>query len=118
MGSVPTILRAVDVHKSYLVDAAKPVSLEVLRGVDLEVAKGEFVAVVGASGSGKSTLLHILGGLDRPTRGDVFWSEENIRSWSDDALAAARGKNIGFVFQFHHLLPEFTAVENVMIPMM
>jgi len=118
MGSESIILRATDLHKSFLIDAAKSASLEILRGIDLEVGKGEFVAVVGASGSGKSTLLHILGGLDRPTRGDVFWSGENIRAWSDDTLAAARGKNVGFVFQFHHLLPEFTAAENVMIPMM
>jgi lipoprotein-releasing system ATP-binding protein len=118
MGNGTIILRAADLHKSYIIDSAKSASLEVLRGIDLEVAKGEFVAIVGASGSGKSTLLHILGGLDRPTSGEVFWSGENIRSWSDDALAAARGKGVGFVFQFHHLLPEFTAAENVMIPMM
>jgi lipoprotein-releasing system ATP-binding protein len=118
MGDGTIILRAADLHKSYIIDSAKSAPLEVLRGIDLEVVKGEFVAIVGASGSGKSTLLHILGGLDRPTAGEVFWSGANIRTWSDDALAAARGKSVGFVFQFHHLLPEFTAAENVMIPMM
>ncbi len=110
------ILRAVDMHKSYTLDPSHASTLEVLRGIDLEVAKGEFVSIVGASGSGKSTLLHILGGLDRPTHGDVFWSGEPIFSWSDEKLSLARGKNVGFVFQFHHLLPEFSALENVMLP--
>ena len=76
------------------------------------------IAILGASGSGKSTLLHILGGLDRPTKGKVFWAGDDIFQFGDEALSASRGKNVGFVFQFHHLLPEFTALENVMLPQM
>lgn len=90
--------------------------LQILRGVDLEIKMGEIAAIVGSSGSGKSTLLHILGGLDRPTSGDVFWSNQSIYKHSPDHLAELRNSHVGFVFQFHHLLPEFTAVENVMMP--
>ena len=118
MSGTDTILRAVDLHKRFTIDSSRSVTLDVLRGIDVEVAAGEFVAIVGSSGSGKSTLLHILGGLDRPSQGEVFWSGENIFSWNDDKLATTRGKKVGFVFQFHHLLPEFTALENVMLPQM
>lgn len=90
--------------------------LKILRGVDLEIKMGEIAAIVGTSGSGKSTLLHILGGLDRPTSGDVFWRNQSIYKHSPDQLAELRNSHVGFVFQFHHLLPEFTAVENVMMP--
>jgi len=91
-------------------------SLEVLRGVDLEIKKGEVVAIVGPSGCGKSTLLHILGSLDQADRGDIVINNTGLSQLSGNKLAAFRNKHIGFVFQFHHLLPEFTALENVCIP--
>jgi lipoprotein-releasing system ATP-binding protein len=92
------------------------VELTVLAGVDLEVANGEAVAIVGASGAGKSTLLHLLGGLDRPTSGEVVVTGRSLDRLGSDELAAFRNATIGFVFQFHHLLREFTAEENVMMP--
>src|SRR6186997_2269497 len=92
------------------------VSLEVLRGVNLEINKGEVVAIVGPSGSGKSTLLHILGTLDKADMGEVNMNNTLISLLNGNKLAAFRNKHIGFVFQFHHLLPEFTAWENVCIP--
>jgi len=91
-------------------------SLAVLKGVDIQINKGEMVTIVGPSGSGKSTLLHILGSLDKADRGSVIMNNENIRELSTAKLSAFRNKHIGFVFQFHHLLPEFTALENVCIP--
>jgi lipoprotein-releasing system ATP-binding protein len=91
-------------------------SLEVLRGVNLEIKKGEVVAIVGPSGCGKSTLLHILGSLDKPDMGEIVINNAAISLLSGNKLAAFRNKHIGFVFQFHHLLPEFTALENVCIP--
>lgn len=91
-------------------------ALEVLKGVSLEIKKGEIISIVGASGAGKTTLLHILGTLDRPNSGSLSINNENISDLSDKKLAEFRNKNIGFVFQFHHLLPEFTALENVCIP--
>ena len=91
-------------------------SLEVLRGVDLEISRGEVVAIVGPSGCGKSTLLHILGTLDKPDTGEIVINSTPLESLSGNKLAAFRYKHIGFVFQFHHLLPEFTALENVCIP--
>lgn len=90
--------------------------LEILRGVDLEIQQGEVVSIVGSSGAGKTTLLTILGTLDRPTSGEVLFDNEAVTSLNDKKLAAFRNKNIGFVFQFHQLLPEFTAIENVCIP--
>jgi lipoprotein-releasing system ATP-binding protein len=91
-------------------------TLEVLRGVNLEISKGEVVAIVGPSGCGKSTLLHILGSLDKADMGEIVINNTGLSLLSGNKLAAFRNKHIGFVFQFHHLLPEFTALENVCIP--
>lgn len=91
-------------------------NLEVLRGVNLNIGKGEIVSIVGKSGAGKSTLLHILGTLDRPDKGELIINGQNTTQLSSKALARFRNQHIGFVFQFHHLLPEFTALENVCIP--
>lgn len=91
-------------------------SLQVLKGIDLEISKGEVVSIVGPSGAGKTTLLQIMGTLDKPDTGDVFIDGTNVSHMKEKALSAFRNKNIGFVFQFHQLLPEFTALENVMIP--
>jgi len=91
-------------------------NLQVLKGIDLKVKESEILSMVGASGAGKSTLLHILGTLDRPDKGDVLYMGKSITGLKDKDLSEFRNKNIGFVFQFHHLLPEFTALENVCIP--
>jgi len=104
-----TLLRASGIQKSYH-------QLRVLKGIDLEVSKGEVVAITGASGAGKSTLLHILGTLDTPDSGEVFIHDQNVFAQSGKDLALFRNKSIGFVFQFHNLLPEFSALENVMMP--
>ena len=90
--------------------------IDVLKGVDLHLPQGEMIAIVGASGTGKTTLLHILGTLDRPTAGKLLYDNVEILQKSDIELSAYRNKKVGFVFQFHHLLPEFTALENVMMP--
>src|SRR5512147_827156 len=90
--------------------------LTILDGVEIDVFPGEFVAVTGASGAGKSTLLHLLGCLDQPTSGEVLLAGRSVATLTPQELAAARNRNIGFVFQFHHLLREFTALENVMMP--
>jgi lipoprotein-releasing system ATP-binding protein len=92
------------------------IQVEVLTGVDLDIRRGETLAVVGASGVGKSTLLHILGTLERPSAGQVRWDGEDVFSLDDRSLAAFRNRKVGFVFQFHHLLAEFNALENVMMP--
>lgn len=91
--------------------------VHVLNGVNLEVARGEMVAVVGASGAGKSTLLHVVGALERPNRGEVWIDGQSLAGRADDELAAIRNRRVGFVFQFHHLLREFSALENVAMPM-
>jgi len=109
-----SLLRAAGVTKEY--DTGGETPLHVLRGVDLEIRAGEIVAVMGESGTGKSTLLHILGALERPTAGTVTFNDSDLSTASDDELAAFRNRSIGFVFQFHHLLPEFTALENVAMP--
>ena len=103
------MLQAKDIHKNYG-------DLEVLRGVDLTLNKGEIVSIVGPSGSGKSTLLHILGTLDRPGRGEILINGNKMSALNDKQMADFRNRHIGFVFQFHHLLPEFTAMENVCVP--
>ena len=107
------LLRVVDLYKSYYDGLTE---LPVLKGIDLEVKQAEIVAIVGASGVGKSTLLHLLGGLDRPTEGTIFYEGEDIFALNDQELDRFRNEEIGFVFQFHHLLPEFTALENVAMP--
>ena len=103
------MLLARNIHKKYN-------ELAVLKGVDIQINKGEIVSIVGSSGAGKSTLLHILGTLDKADAGQIIINDVPINNLSDKKLAAFRNNNIGFVFQFHHLLPEFTALENVCIP--
>lgn len=89
---------------------------EILKGIDIEIKKGEFVAIIGASGSGKSSMLYIMGLLDRPTEGEVFFEEERIDFSEEEKISKIRNQKLGFVFQFHYLLPEFSLLENVMIP--
>jgi lipoprotein-releasing system ATP-binding protein len=103
------MLKAVNIHKKYN-------QLEVLKGVSLEIKKKEIVSIIGSSGAGKTTLLHILGTLDSCDKGEFYLNDQSIHNLKDKKLAAFRNKNIGFVFQFHHLLPEFNALENVCIP--
>ena len=91
-------------------------TLHILAGVDLQVGKGEMLAIVGASGVGKSTFLHIVGGLEKPTSGTVLYGELDVYSLSPERIARFRNERVGFIFQFHHLLPEFSALENVMLP--
>lgn len=110
------ILEAKNLIKTY--QTAKKTKLEVLRSINLKIEENKISVIIGASGAGKSTLLHLLAGLDRPDSGEVFYNDKNIFKLSDEKLAKFRNKNIGLVFQFHHLLPEFTAVENVAIPQM
>ncbi|MEN8189859.1 MAG: ABC transporter ATP-binding protein [Thermodesulfobacteriota bacterium] len=108
-----TLLQATGVTKNFEHEGG---TIEVLKGIDLEVAQGEMVAIVGASGSGKTTLLQILGTLDLPTGGSLLFKGREMTKENDDSLAGYRNHSIGFIFQFHHLLPEFTALENVMMP--
>jgi lipoprotein-releasing system ATP-binding protein len=103
------MLKATAIHKSYG-------NLDILKGVDLEVQKGEIVAIVGASGAGKSTLLNILSTLDKPDSGQLFFKEHEIGKLSSKQVSEFRNRKIGFIFQFHHLLAEFNALENVCIP--
>ena len=108
------VLESHDLHKTYV--GGDGGAINVLSGVDLSVSPREMVAIVGASGAGKSTLLHVLGALDKPTRGYVVIGGEPINGLNEEQLAALRNRSVGFVFQFHHLLREFTALENVMMP--
>lgn len=103
------MIEAKDIHKSYG-------DIEVLKGIDLEIRKAEIISIVGASGAGKTTLLQILGTIEKPSKGSVVSDGKDLFTLSDKNLADFRNKNIGFIFQFHQLLPEFTALENIMIP--
>ncbi len=107
------IVNAVNIHKNFMLGKRE---IPVLKGIDLKIHRGELLVIVGPSGVGKSTLLHILGALDRPSSGQVYISETMIFEKSDNELANLRNRTVGFVFQFHHLLPEFTALENVAMP--
>jgi len=105
------MIKLTNIEKSYG-------NLQVLKGIDLEILEGEVVTICGASGAGKSTLLHIMGTLDKPDKGEVLFDNTSVFSFNNKELSHFRNQNIGFVFQFHHLLPEFTAVENVALPAM
>lgn len=104
-----------NLSRTYLDGAAK---IEVLREINLQVNAGEMIAIVGSSGSGKSTLLHLLGGLDKPTSGDIIIGDKNLKNLSEKEKCRLRNKFLGFVYQFHHLLPEFSALENVGMPLL
>ena len=110
------ILSSENISKSY--QSTKKNKLDVLKSITFEIEANKISVIVGASGAGKSTLLHLLAGLDRPDSGSVFYEQKNIFDFNNDKLAKFRNENMGFVFQFHHLLPEFTALENVSIPQM
>ena len=114
--STDVILSAKGISKSYTSTSGDKKNLQVLQNLDVSIEKGSIHAVVGSSGSGKSTLLHILGGLDRPDQGSVHWGDQLISDLSSNQLAEKRNEFLGFVFQFHHLLPEFSALENVAMP--
>ena len=113
MNNNEILIDAVDIHKTY---SGKTEPVHVLKGINITIHKDDFTAIVGASGSGKSTLLHILGGLDRPDQGTVQFRDSDLSRMNDESLAGFRNRNIGFVFQFHHLLPEFSALENIFMP--
>jgi len=107
------LIEAIQVHKSFKTEAGQ---LNILRDINLTIAEGEMLGIIGASGAGKSTLLHILGALDKPSSGKVLFQGKDVFSLDDTRLAEFRNSSIGFVFQFHHLLPEFNSIENVMLP--
>ena len=107
------MIKITNLHKSFTMGSQE---LTVLKGIDLEIPRGQMVAVVGASGAGKSTMLHIMGMLDRPTKGTVYFDDQDLFQMSEAQQAEFRNRRIGFVFQFHHLLPEFTALENACMP--
>jgi lipoprotein-releasing system ATP-binding protein len=107
------MIKITNLHKSFIMGSQE---LTVLKGIDLEIPRGQMVAIVGASGAGKSTMLHIMGMLDRPTKGTVYFDNQDLFQMSEAQQAEFRNRRIGFVFQFHHLLPEFTALENACMP--
>jgi len=107
------LIEAIELDKSFGTQAGK---LEILKDINLSISEGEMLGIIGASGAGKSTLLHILGALDKPSSGKVLFSGKDVFSLDDRLLAEFRNSSIGFVFQFHHLLPEFNSLENVMLP--
>lgn len=111
--SVKPLITTQNLTRTFITDAGE---IQVLKDISLSINEREMVGIVGASGAGKSTLLHILGALDSPTSGRVFYGDQDIFSLRSNALAAFRNSAVGFVFQFHHLLPEFSAIENVMMP--
>lgn len=113
--TAPLIISVRGLSKSFRMGNTE---VAVLRGIDLDIPKGEMLSIVGASGVGKSTLLHVIGALDKPTSGQVIYDGRDVFSMSNGELAIFRNRNVGFVFQFHHLLPEFSALENVLIPSM
>ncbi len=113
--TAPLIISVRGLSKSFRMGNTE---VAVLRGIDLDIPKGEMLSIVGASGVGKSTLLHVIGALDKPTSGQVIYDGRDVFSMSNGELATFRNRNVGFVFQFHHLLPEFSALENVLIPSM
>ena len=115
MDNRQSALTAKDIHRTFTTPDS---DLNVLNGIDITVEKGQMIAVTGESGAGKSTLLHILGGLDKPTRGEVFIGNMNLCTKTEQELARLRNEKIGFVFQFHYLLDDFTALENVMMPLL
>jgi lipoprotein-releasing system ATP-binding protein len=107
------LLKGVGIHRTFRTGKEQ---LEVLKGIDIDIMKGKILTIVGPSGAGKSTLIHILGGLDNPTEGKVLLEDKSMYDYHDADLAKIRNRKIGFIFQFHHLLPEFSAIENVMMP--
>ncbi len=109
------LIRIKDLHKSFTSGDAE---LPVLEGINLDIEQYKMLAIIGASGVGKSTFLHLLGALDHPTSGHIYYQDEDIYAWDDKRLATFRNQTLGFIFQFHHLLPEFTALENVMMPLL
>jgi len=113
MLDAPPLLRAVNLHKTYVKHANK---IQVLRGLDLDVCDGEFLSVIGNSGSGKSTMLHLLGTLDRPDDGRIYFENRRIDNLKAEERDQIRNRTFGFIFQFYHLLPELTALENVLTP--
>jgi lipoprotein-releasing system ATP-binding protein len=108
------LIKATNIHRKFSI--GRNDYLNVLKGISIEISQAEVIAIVGPSGAGKSTLLHILGLLDRPSEGELLFEGENVFTLKDETLAQIRNRKIGFIFQFHHLLPEFSALENVMMP--
>ena len=113
MNNESPLIHVVNVQKSFVTNGNR---VDVLRGIDLDIFQGEMVAIVGASGVGKTTLLHVMGTLERPDDGEVLYHGESVFRYDEQRLAAFRNQTVGFVFQFHHLLPEFNALENTMMP--
>ena len=109
-----SIIKSEKLHRSFLMGQ---IPLHVLKGIDLKIGRGEFVSIMGPSGSGKSTLMHIIGCLDRPSSGRIYIGGENVSKMDDNELAFIRGRKIGFVFQFYHLIPSLSVLRNIMLPM-